>query len=91
LNKLDLIIRDRQAELLALQADLSDALTGIDSPQIMGIFNMALHGYLNQGSNSERVQNAATWSKHTSTNDEPYKYSTSSGERIPKFVHNTNE
>jgi len=32
MNKIDLIIRDRQAELLALQADLSDALTGIDSP-----------------------------------------------------------
>jgi len=32
LNKLDLIIPEKQAELRALQADLTDALTGIDSP-----------------------------------------------------------
>jgi hypothetical protein len=31
-EKLDLIIRDKQAELLALHAELTEALTGLESP-----------------------------------------------------------
>src|ERR1700683_864899 len=32
LDKLELIIREKQAELRSLQAELNDALTGIESP-----------------------------------------------------------
>jgi hypothetical protein len=32
LNKLELVIREKQAELHGLQAELNEALTGIESP-----------------------------------------------------------